>query len=201
MHLRTRLARLEAIVGREEPEERWLSEEDWLKAFEQWGQEGHFDREPDFPAALALFREALAEAKGQADPPFDPPADFMPNLASLPDLRVFNWRTSHGSPQLHEAEGWLFEMAERLEKGTPPVSEAEFQELADWYRANEERLCRLFPACGWLDLGYGPKAPADFRDGLNQGPRAHFAGEVAEGVRRLRARFGEGPAVRPTSKP
>jgi hypothetical protein len=193
MHLRTRLARLEAIVGREEPEERWLTEEDWLKAFELWGQEGRFDRERDFPAALALFREALAEAKAQADPPFDPPADFMPNLVNLPDLRVLNWRTPPRFPQLHAAEGWLFEMGERLRKGTPPVSETEFRELADWYRANEQRLCRLYPACGWLDLGHGPKAPADFRWGLGKGPRAHFAGEVAEGVRRLQARFGYGP--------
>jgi hypothetical protein len=198
MHLRTRLARLEAIVGRREPEERWPTEEDWLEAFEQWGQEGHFDREPDFPTALALFRQVLAEAKAQVDPPFDPPADFMPSLPE--DLRLLDWRTSHGSPQLHEAEGWLFEMAERLDKSTPPVSEAEFRELADWYRANEERLCRLYPTCGWLDLGHGARAPADFRHGLGQGPRARFAGEVAEGVRQLRARFGEGAAAGPTSK-
>ena len=52
-----------------------------------------YDQFPsDFPAALALYCEALHEAQTQADPPFDPPPDFMPNLKDAQELRVLNWR-------------------------------------------------------------------------------------------------------------
>ena len=95
MTMRVRMKRVEAEVRRQTPAPRpaRLTEEDWLELFAEWGRLGDFVGEPDFPTALAFYRDALAQAKAQADPPFDPPADFMPNLADMPDARLLNWRT------------------------------------------------------------------------------------------------------------
>src|SRR5262249_6493796 len=68
-----------------------LTDLDWLTLFEQWEREGAFDGEPDFPVALDADRDALEQAAALTDPPFDPPADFMPALADRPHLRLINW--------------------------------------------------------------------------------------------------------------
>ena len=116
MTLRARLRRLEKAAGRAAPADRpgRLTEDDWLECFEAWGREGVFAAEPDFPGALAFYRDALGRVKAQDDPPFNPPADFMPNLTDMPELRLFNWRTWEHFPE--------------VTAGVPPVTEAEFRE-------------------------------------------------------------------------
>jgi hypothetical protein len=77
----TRLKRLEQSIQRAAGERRGLgpqTEEDWLAAFEEAGRRGWFDREPDFAKALQFYREALQTAQAQANPPWDPPEDFLP---------------------------------------------------------------------------------------------------------------------------
>jgi hypothetical protein len=62
-----------------------LDENQWLAAFEALGDAGHFVHEPDFPKALAEYRDALDAAHRQADPLFDPPAKFpAARFAPLP---------------------------------------------------------------------------------------------------------------------
>lgn len=195
MTLRARLRRLEKAAGRVAPADRpdRMTEEDWLECFEVWGREGVFAVEPDFPRALAFYRDALGRAKAQADPPFDPPADFMPHLADLPEARLFNWWTRERFPDVQAGWWWLAEMHERLCGGVPPVTEAEFHYLADWFHGNDERLYRLSMPSQVLDLGNGRRTTtANIRYGLAKGPRAVRAGELAEDLRRLRALCGKG---------
>jgi hypothetical protein len=182
MKLSRRLARRErslALRSRSrDSDEDWLTEEQWLETYERFGAQGLFAQEPDFPKALAFYREALNEAKTQADPPFDPPPDFMPNLKDIPRLHVLNWRDRF--PKLHEAWDWLGEMLGRSAEGIPPVSEAEFAELAEWFECNRERLYELSQPSYLLELGDGRKtSPANLRYGLWQGPRVSGAGELA----------------------
>jgi hypothetical protein len=194
MTMRMRMKRVEAEVRRLTPAPRTarLTEEDWLERYEAWGRAGAFAAEPDFPTALAFYRDALARAKAQADPPFDPPADFMPNLADLPHARLLNWRTSQRFPDVDAGWWWLSEMFGRVSDGAPPATEAEFAELADWFAANDERLYQLSLPSQLIDLGGGRKtSTANVRWRLAVGPRAKGAGEVAEDLRRLRALYGE----------
>lgn len=193
MTLRTRLQRLEVQARRRQQsaEKRWddLSEEEWLELFEAWGEEGYFDHEPDFPTALVFYREALQRAQTQREPPFDPPADFMPNLTDVPWLRRLNWRNQVRFPDVHAGWDWLSEMLRRVQEGIPPVSTAEFDELAQWFQANAERLYHLSLPSHLLDLDAGRTTSlANLRYGLRQGVRVFGAGELAEDIRRLRAR-------------
>jgi hypothetical protein len=175
------------------PHDDWLTEEDWLACYEDWGRQGHFQGEPDFPSALAAYRQALEQARAGTDPPFDPPDDFMPGLDDLPQLRLLNWRDKYRFPAVHAAWEWLAEMLHRITEGTPPVTEAEFHELAEWFRANDARLYTLSAPSHLLDLGGGRTTDAtNVRYQLSKGPRVLRAGEVAEDVRRLRARYGAG---------
>jgi len=197
MTMRTRLRRLEIKVRRMSPPatDRWddLNEEDWLELFEAWGEDGRFAGEPDFPAALAFYRDALQRAKTQADPPFDPPSDFLPNLTDLPALRRLNWRNTVRFPDVHAGWDWLAEMLRRVQEGIPPVSAAEFDDLAQWFSAHESRLYQLSAPSYALEVGAGRTvALANFRYGLRQGVRASGAGDLAEDLRRLRARYDGG---------
>jgi hypothetical protein len=168
------------------------TDEDWLELFGEWGRAGAFAAEPDIPVALTFYRDALAQAKAQADPPFDPPADFMPNLADLPEVRLLNWRTSWRFPDVDAGWWWLSEMHDRVISGRPAVTEAEFVELADWFAANEKRFYQLSLPSQLLDLGGGRKSSlANLRWRLAGGPRAKDGGEVAEDMRRLRTLYGE----------
>jgi hypothetical protein len=168
------------------------TDEDWLELFAEWGRAGAFAAEPDFPVALAFYRDALARAKAQADPPFDPPADFMPNMADMPDARLLNWRTRWRFPDVNAGWWWLSEMYDRVISGRPPVTEAEFGELGDWFAANDNRLYELSLPSQILDLGGGRKtSSANLRWGLTGGSRAKGAGKVAEDLRRLRTVYGE----------
>jgi len=65
------------VQPRPEPQRR--DEEDWVEIFATWGREGTFQQEPDFDRALANVRDAIATAKAQTDPPFEPPIDFRPD--------------------------------------------------------------------------------------------------------------------------
>jgi hypothetical protein len=189
-----RLQRLEDAARPEAPTERpvRLTEEDWLAWYEAQAHMGDFAAEPDFPAALAFYRDALRRAHAQADPPFDPPTDFMPNLADLPELRLSNWRTKARFPDVDAGWWWLAEMHDRVVSGVPPVTETEFWELAAWFDAHDEQLYRQSLPSQLLDLGGGRcTSSADVRYGLAKGPRAFRAGKAAEDVRRLRARYGK----------
>jgi hypothetical protein len=195
VRLLRRLQRLEDAAHSAAPAERphQLTEEDWLHRFEAQEREGDFAAEPDFPAALAFYRDALRRAHAQADPPFDPPADFMPNLADLPEMRLLNWRTKARFPDVDAGWWWLSEMLDRVVSGVPPVTETEFRELAAWFDAHDEQLYRQSLPSQLLDLGGGRcTSSADVRYSLAKGPRAFRAGKVANDVRRLKAINGEG---------
>jgi hypothetical protein len=181
----TRLGRLEgrpAAPRPAEPDRR--DEAGWLAAFERLGREGYMDAEPDFPAALAEMRDALARARASTDPPFDPPSGFMPGHPN-PHLRAECWRSAARFPELSAAMDWLFEMVGRVAEGEPPVSEAEFAELAAWFAAHDAEIAKVEP----LEAGGGHRVwCASVRDDLARGPRAIGSGRVAEDVRRLKAR-------------
>ena len=191
MRLRERLNRLERQAAlssnAKDPYADWLSEEDWLAHFELWGQQGLFEGEPDFPVALATYREAIERAAAQTDPPFEPPPDFMPNLDH--HLRLLNWRNSSRFPDVHEGSGWLGEMLMRMADGKPAVTETEFRELEAWFHAHEDDLYRE-EGGGLLDLGNGRKTTTtNIRYSLGHGPRAHRVTEVIEDLRLLKERY------------
>jgi hypothetical protein len=196
MRLRHRVARLEGAARQAAatgPAEDGLTDEEWLAQFEAYGREGCFAAEPDFPAALAAYRRALEQAASQADPPFDPPAGFLPALTDLPHLRLRNWRNPSRFPAVHAAWDGLAEMLGRVWQGTPPLTEAEFDELAAWFGGNQERLYRRWGPDGLIELGDGRRVSvSNIRYGLQGGPRVSGAGELAEDVRRLRALLSEG---------
>ncbi len=195
MTVRARLRRLERAAPRPAPLDDWLTERQWLEQFERMSRDGDLAGEPDAERALAEYRAALERAEAAADPPFDPPADFQPNLTDLPRLRLLNWRDRFRFPELAAAWDWLAELVGRLEKGTPPVGEAEFAELAAWFAAHDQVLSSGVVPSGLLDVGDGRRvSSANLRWGIAQGPRAAGSGELAETLRRLRARHGGAPA-------
>lgn len=197
MTIRTRLKRLEATARRMPPVQdrsAHLTDEDWLELFAACGQEGHCDQEPDFPMALAFYRDALLRAKTQTDPPFDPPPDFLPNQMETPHERLRTWRNPVRFPEVHEGWDWLAEILGRVLDGVPPVSTAEFDELMQWFSANESRLYQLSAPSYLLNVDAGRAVVlANLRYRLRQGVRASGAGELAEDLRRLRARYGGDP--------
>jgi len=177
--------------------------EDWFDLFEAWGREGRFDRELDFPIALAFYGDALRRAKEQTDPPFDPPEDFLPRMKDMPTLRLLNWRSKASFPQVHEGWKWLMGMLLRLQRSIPAVTEAEFANLAAWFHANFDRLIELSRPTYLLVLDQGRKETvSNLREELRKGPRAVHAGEVAEDVRWLQKRFSarEGNSEEPTEE-
>jgi hypothetical protein len=197
MTIRTRLKRLEDKARRvpASAEDPWddLGDEEWLELFAAWGKEGHFAAEPDFTTALDFYRDALDRAKMQSDPLFDPPPDFMPNLSDSHHLRVLNWRSKVRFPDVHAGWDWLAEMLRRVQEGIPPVSAAEFRELADWFQANEARLYQLSASSYVLEVDTGRTvALTNLRYGLRQGVQAWGAGELAEDLRQVRMRYGGG---------
>jgi Flp pilus assembly protein TadD len=164
-----------------------LTEEDLLAAFAEWGARGFFAGETDFPVALAGYRQALAAAATRANPPFFPPPGFQPQLS--PRKRLTQWRHTHQYPQIDGAWSWLAEMHDRATGGIPPVTEAEFAELAHWFQANDTRLVQAALPSQFVDLGEGGRiACADIRAGITKGARVRGAGKLAENLRRLRAR-------------
>lgn len=182
MTIRTRLKRLESldhhrrtvvaeVISDPTPEE-------WLARFEEYGRTGLFDHEPDFPIALAAYRHSLTRAKV--------PGDLEPSKDRSGQ--------TNNEAEIHAALMWLAEIYFRSRKGTPPITIAEFQELAEWFERNFDRLKK--PCDGdWFEFtqanGMSRMGIDYFRMQVKNGPKVRHAGEVAEHIRRLRARFGE----------
>lgn len=204
--LKQRLRRIESMMERQASRSRAMQstpaaaksagrrfdgDEDWLKAFDEWGQQGVFACEPDFPDALVYYRDAIRRAQAQTDPPFEPPADFLPHEKDR-SLRLVNWRTASRFPHVREGWFWLAGMLRRRHNGAPPVTQDEFRELATWFATHEKRLAACSQS-SLLDLGEGRReSTINMRLNLERGPRDFHAGKVAEDVRSLRARYGEG---------
>lgn len=68
---------------------------------------------------------------GSREMPFDPSADSMPDLEDAPHLRVANWRCTFRFLKVAVCSDWLEEIAQRVEARIPPVTGAEFAELAE----------------------------------------------------------------------
>jgi hypothetical protein len=86
-----RVRRLEARVGPPPAVElAGLSDPEWLAAFARAAAEGFFAREPEFPAAIAAYRAAVAAAERIA-PDVDPPRDYAPNNPRRVPV-LFTWR-------------------------------------------------------------------------------------------------------------
>jgi hypothetical protein len=194
MRLRGRVTRLERAARRSTSAVdalNWLAEEGWLEHFEALGRAGVFAREPDFPQALETYRAALRRAAAQTDPPFEPPADFLPQLKDQPGLRLLQWRGPSRFPEVQVSWEWLAEMLDRMAGRRPPLTEAEYADLAAWFSDNAGRLDRASRPAGLLDLGGGRTAVlANLRYRLPRGARVVGAGELAEDIRRLRSRYG-----------
>jgi len=93
----------------------------------------------------------------------------------------------------------LLEMSSRLDEAIPPVGQEEWRELWSWFERNEERLWRLVQPSQLLDLGDGHRMSfGDIRHGLRGTPRDLRSGKLAEDVRKLRAKYGEGGGVATT---
>lgn len=184
--LTARLGRLEErAADRTAPESEPRDEAEWLAAFEDMARDGVLDAEPDFPRALALGRTALTGARASVDPPFDPPAHFMPGHPN-PRLRSQSWRSAARFPELTAVLNRLFEIVGRAVEGEPSVTEAEFAELAAWFAAHDAELAAL----GALECEDGRFVwHMNVRYDLTHGSRAIGARRVAEDVRRLRARL------------
>jgi hypothetical protein len=85
-------------------------------------------------------------------------------------------------------------MVHRVEVGIPPVTEAEFRELAEWFAANEGRLRQVAGPSEVLDLGGGRRTGCGhLRYYLARGYRADGAGQLAVDVLEVRRRHDSGP--------
>lgn len=182
MTIRTRLKRLESVdQHRRTVVAETISDptpEEWLARFEEYGRTGLFDQEPDFPIALAAYRHSLTRAKV--------PTDLEPS-------KDRSWKTNY-EVEIHAALMWLAEFYIRSRNETPPVTTTEFGELAEWFERNFDRLKK---ACDgelfeFTQANGKSKMGIDyFRMQVKNGPKVRHAGEVAEHIRRLRARFNE----------
>ena len=137
------------------------------------------------------------KARASADPPFEPPAGFRPDLPSA-HARREQWRGAGRFPALRGAVGWLWGMLDRARDETPPVTEGEFADLAAWYEAHAPALAVLARPTGMLPVG-GDRRTCDVfvRDGVAAGPsprprrrRRIEARRAASGSCTRRARCG-----------
>ncbi len=186
------LARLE---NDRDSEEEFIPDDDWwLSIYEEQGRNGFFKDEPDFPIALEHYRDALARARASLEPPLDPPHEFLPNNQMRRQLWRMNWPNGPHFKELSAAHDWVAEMHRRVHEGIPPVTEAGFRELAEWFAANEARLRHLSQESQdtqLLDLDDGRRIScANIRFSLREGPRASGAGQIAEDIRELKRRDG-----------
>jgi hypothetical protein len=187
MRLRARLGRAEGAAHKtlssDHPSE--LTPVEWLKKFEAWGRKEPFAAEPDYPVALAAYRDALDEAQADLGP-----GEELPALPAQCPGRC--GRVEPPPPELEAAWKWLAELLLRPGHGIAPVTEAAFRELAAWFCENADRLKRLEPPARGFDLGGAWRtSTAHLRGELARGPRAFGSGEAAEKVRRLKALYGE----------
>ena len=88
------------------------------------------------------------------------------------------------SEALHE---WLSELFLRAQRGVPPCGEAEFAELAAWFRASE--LARRLDVHAWATAalpGGAAVSLCDLQAGIGRGPGRFGSGRVADRLRDLR---------------
>ena len=165
-----------------------FDEDEWLVQFEQYYENGLAADEPDYPIALDGYREALVEAHRQG---FDPPATFRPEESDRRS-RAKAWRTAGRYPDVSAGWDWLSEFVQRGAKAIPPVTEAEFHALGDWFAAHEDRLRAIMHPSHYLELGAETFTTlGDIRWQLAKGPRVRDAGELAETIRRIRQTYAE----------
>jgi hypothetical protein len=101
-------------------------------------------------------------------------AGFFANEPDFPvALELYREAVERGDPLLKECE-WLAEMYARVREGKPPASEAEYRELADWYRRHEPVVYRV-------DLRFA------LHNTYSGGPRRLGATRTIEELRMLRA--------------
>ena len=162
-----------------------LDADEWLVEFENCYENGLAANEPDFPLALGVYRAALAEAHRQG---FDPPATFRPEDANRRS-RTQAWRTEERVPDVWTSWIWLSEFVRRIAKAIPPVTEAGFHALGDWWTAHEDQLRVLVPLSECLELGESITTVTNIRCQLAKGPRVRGAGELAETIRRVRQTY------------
>ena len=189
--------------------------EEWLAAFEQMGRSGEFDGEPDFPKALAFYRDAVRNPTsrvyyrraGRLRPlpeccrelsyvRVDGDGNVMPDGVDV--SRGVLCRVVRAADEGWE---WLAGMSLRIQGCVPAVTEAEFQELTDWLYDVLRHMDKptfsggeiaLQPPCG---ASYFTTPSNLWMSMRNGGPRALDAGEYAEAVRILKATYGDGRAA------
>ena len=179
---RARVGRVAAAVaaGLSAP----ASDAAWVAAFAAAAGDPRIAREPDFPRAVDALRAAVA-----ADPLGPPPGWFEP--ARDPVERFFAWCGANPRPAVDAARAWAAELLLPAVDGIPPVTAAEFAELAAWVRENEDRQRARAAVDGLVPVGDGSGAVLDeVLARFDRGPRWPGAGEAAEVARRLRARHG-----------
>src|SRR5262249_1850303 len=143
--------------------------DDWLARYEAWGKQRCFDLEPDFPIALAAYRQALTEAKACPDQPAN--GDLL------------GFKAKYRFPALHRAWDWLAGMMLRRVRNQSPVTMKEFDDLAAWFERNSDRM--PFNAC--VDLGNGQRVDrTNLYCGIQKGVTDVHVGELVESLRRLR---------------
>lgn len=220
MSLRSRLDKLRKAVSPRPPAEPTgpRTHEEWLEGFEAMARAGDLDREPDSPRALTFYRDAVLAAKVADDPPWCPPPEFMRGQDER--VRVWAWQNggeyvhidsagnilpegtdvnrgwSHRAyrfPRVREGWYWLAGMAIRLWDDIPPVTESEFDALKGWLQTNQARIESLSMEKPYMvDLGWGILSLVTLLGEMDRGGgRGVHAGEQAEAVRQLRARWGE----------
>jgi hypothetical protein len=183
--------------------------EEWLAYFEAMGREGTFDCEPDFPKALALYRDAVQDPKrtafywhegvrrpvpeacrGQAYVRVNGAGEVLPE-----DVDVNEGLHRPVVNAAREGWNWLAGMALRALDGLPPVTEAEFHSLRDWLDNVMAKTDREAFSTESIELSAPRRrsySTTPFNLWLNMrgdGPRGVNAGEQAEAVRRLQARY------------
>jgi hypothetical protein len=167
-----------AITARQPKWKPWPDTGQWIALLKEQQRAGYFSHEPDFPKALALYEEAL-QRRRTVGPAVDPsaPANLRPAFERFPDVL----------PEFT----WLSEIVGRVSLGVPPVTEAEFTELAEWFWANEQYLKDMAGESRLMYVGRGRQTCCWYvREAVRGGPRAEGAGDHAEDIRQLRARYG-----------
>ncbi len=161
-------------------------DDEWLLLFENAYHLGQFAHEPDFPVALAFYRSALEAAHRQTDPPFDPPPGHLRGHPLR--RRQRDWRNQFRFPDVWAGFDWLGELATRSAHGIPPVTEAEYHELASWLIAHAERLQARTGSSGGIPLADGRfETVSGLLHDISKGPRVDGAGNVAETIRQVKA--------------
>ncbi len=152
MNPAARLAKLTARLERVRPAATGnlpVTDLDWLAVFERRLSDGSVASEPDFPRAVEEFRAAITAAGNSLIPPMD----FRPRDSA--SARHLAWKIEHPNPQVESLWFWLAEMFQRALTGQPPVTEAEFADLATWFTANEDRLWAAIQPGQLFELGDG----------------------------------------------